>query len=359
VSRASKGTVTVESVRGRLRLRLPRHAFSGQQRYLILHLSDTQMNRKVATAKAQTIEADIALEKFDRTLKKYTTPYAPSDAPPLIEIWDKYATWKRPQVSDSTFGKDYRKTRNHILSLPTQTISRATEIRNWLGANLSPDSARRVLTQVKAAIAWAMDEGIINADPFLGLKIRERKQRGEKREPFTPTERDQILEAFKHEAPHYLPYVEFLFLTGCRTSEANGLRWDDVGEAIAFHQARIEGKDKEGLKTQKSRKFPINTQLRELMGRTAPSNINGEYVFRTESGSPIDGHNFLNKVWRPLVRRLPIPYRPQYSTRHTFITECLAAGIPIATIAAWVGNSPKTIYSHYAGADPAAAPPKF
>lgn len=318
------------------------------------------MNRKVATAKAQTIEADIALEKFDLTLKKYTTPYAPSDAPPLIEIWDRYAEWKRPQVSAVTFGKDYRKTRNHILALPTQTIGRAAEIRNWLGANISPDSARRVLTQIKAAIAWALDEGIINADPFLGLKIRERKQRGEKREPFTPDERDMILDAFSRESPHYLPYVQFLFLTGCRTSEANGLRWEDVGEsAIAFHQARIEGKQKEGLKTQKSRQFPINTQLRELLEKIPPSNINGEYLFRTETGSPIDSHNFLNKVWRPLVKQIPIRYRPQYCTRHTFITQCLAAGIPVATIAAWVGNSPKTIYSHYVGADPGATPPEF
>lgn len=359
VKRNPKGSVTVESVGGRLRLRLPRHVFSGRQKYLMLYLSDNPMNRKIAEAKAQLVESDIALERFDPSLKKYLSPYAPSDSPPLIEIWDKYAEWKRPQLAPSSL-KDYRKTRNHILKLPTQTIDRASEIRNWLGANLSPDAARRCLTQIKAAIAWAMDEEMITADPFLGLKIRERKQRGEKRQPFTPGERAMILEAFGRESPHYLPYVRFLFLTGCRTSEANGLKWADVGEtSITFHATRIEGKEKEGLKSQKSRQFPINTQLRELLGEIPRSAINAPYVFRTEHRSPIDGHNFLNKVWRPIVKRLDIPYRPQYCTRHTFITQCLAAGVPVATVAQWTGNSPKTIYSHYVGGDINATPPEF
>ncbi|MEA5471942.1 hypothetical protein [Spirulina sp. 06S082] len=42
-------------------------------------------------------------------------------------------------------------------------------------------------------------------------------------------------------------------------------------------------------------------------------------------------------------------YRPQYNTRHTFTTLCLGEGVPANTVAQWVGNSPKTIYEHYAG----------
>lgn len=358
MARASKGSVTVESVAGRLRLRLPRHIFNGQKKYLSLYLSDTKENRKVAEAKAQTIMADIALERFDRTLKKYTSPYAPDDSPPLIEIWDKYSTWKRPQVAASTYSKDYRKTRNHILNLPTQVIGRSTEIRNWLGANLSPNSSRRVLTQIKAATAWAKDEGLIKENPFLNLKIRERRSKAQQRQPFSPEEKEMILQAFATKSPDYLPYVQFLFLTGMRTSEANGLKWDDIGkDMIHIHQARIEGKLKEELKTQPSRPFPINSQLRALLDSIPRDRHQAEVFVTPEMRRPVDAHNFLNKVWRPIVKALPIPYRPQYSTRHTFITQCLAAGVPVATVAAWVGNSPRTIYSHYVAGDPSAAPP--
>lgn len=299
------------------------------------------------------------MERADLTLKRYKSPYSPSDAPPLLELWDKFAEWKRPQLSASTVQRDHRKTRNHLLRLPTQSIDRAIEIRNWLGANLSPDSARRVLTQIKAATRWANEEGLINGDPFIGLAIRERKRKGETRSPFTPSERDLILAKFGSIAPHYLPYVRFLFLTGCRTSEANGLLWEDVDlerGAIRFCRVVIEGgEDRGGLKTQTARTFPINSQLRELLSQLPRE---GDRVFVTPRGFTIDSHNFLNKIWKPLVKSLPIPYRPQYATRHTFITLCLSAGVDVAAIAAWVGNSPKTIYSHYAGPS-LDAPPEF
>ena len=63
----------------------------------------------------------------------------------------------------------------------------------------------------------------------------------------------------------------------------------------------------------------------------------------------IDSHNFLNKYWSPVVKQLDIAYRPQYNTRHTFITLCLQAGIQVTQVAQWVGNTPKTIWEYYAG----------
>jgi hypothetical protein len=50
--RSSKGSVTVETFQGRLRLRLPRQLFNSKQKYLTLGLTDTDANRKVAEAKA-------------------------------------------------------------------------------------------------------------------------------------------------------------------------------------------------------------------------------------------------------------------------------------------------------------------
>ncbi|MGF1514431.1 MAG: Arm DNA-binding domain-containing protein, partial [Elainellaceae cyanobacterium] len=58
--RAQKGTVSVESYRGRLRLRLPRQLFGGKQKYISTGFADTAINRKAAEAKAKLIESDIA-----------------------------------------------------------------------------------------------------------------------------------------------------------------------------------------------------------------------------------------------------------------------------------------------------------
>jgi len=64
-NKASKGTVGIESFQGRLRLRLPRQLYEGKQKYLSLGLPDTVVTRRAAKAKAQLIESDIALERFD------------------------------------------------------------------------------------------------------------------------------------------------------------------------------------------------------------------------------------------------------------------------------------------------------
>jgi len=223
--RSPKGSVTVESFRGRLRLRLPRQVFGGALKYLSLYLPDTPENRQVAMAKAKIIEADIALERFDPTLQRYKSPYASDDSPPLIELWQKYTEWKAPHISPSTLNKDFKKTANHIRRLPTQRISQARLIRDWLGNNLSPNVAKKCLMWIKGCTRWACEEGIIAVDPFAGMTIRSpvKKEKRDRREPFTPGEKQQILAAFDDRHPHYGPYVRFLFLTGYRTSEANGL----------------------------------------------------------------------------------------------------------------------------------------
>jgi integrase len=69
----------------------------------------------------------------------------------------------------------------------------------------------------------------------------------------------------------------------------------------------------------------------------------------------IDLHNFLNRHWKPIVTALVKEgkireYLPTYNTRHTFISLCLDAGIGVAQIAEWVGNSPEIILKNYAGA---------
>lgn len=71
-----------------------------------------------------------------------------------------------------------------------------------------------------------------------------------------------------------------------------------------------------------------------------PSNPNADTpVFKAPKGGLIDAHNFLNRAWKTVLSELNIPYRPQYHTRHTFITNCLEAGVSVVQVAKWVGNS--------------------
>jgi integrase len=364
--KATKGSVGVESFQDRLRLRLPRHLYGGKQKYLTLGMSDTPENRKLAEAKAKQIESDIVFERFDPTLAKYKpqshlTLVVPitegQEQLTLTELWDKYTAYKSKTVSVTTINKDFKKTRNHIASLPTYKLSEAVIIRDFLLEKLTPNAAKRVLTQLKACCDWAIDSELISNNPFVGMSQKVKvavKDEDEAINPFNKGEQEQIIAAFKRNIyySHYTNYVSFLFMTGCRTSEAIGLTWGHINSnltLITFSEAVVEGNRKD-TKTHKSRKFPINQSLKELLLSIKPNNPNPDTpVFKAPKGGLIDAHNFLNRAWKTVLSELDIPYRPQYHTRHTFITNCLEAGVSVVQVAKWVGNSPEIIMKHYAG----------
>jgi integrase len=383
--RTSKGSVSVLASNGRLQLRFH---YAGKRHYLSLGIPDTKNNRKAAEAKAKLIESDIAFDRFDPTLAKYKpqsalstvtpsiTPLA-TPKPELSELWAKYEVFKKPQVSQSTYAVDYRKYRNHIAGLPSKNLENAIAIRDYLTANLTLNAARRVLTNINACCDWALKSQLIDNNPFGGMasEVKIPKSDADETEinPFTRTERDAIIQAFEESKlySYYAPLVKFLFFTGCRPSEAIALQWRHINDKfITFEQAlTISTKGlslKEGLKTQGSRRFPINNQVRAILDPIRPEkNKSDELIFKSKQSGYIDFGDFLSHAWRgyknrhgkqidgivtQLVRQgIVSEYRKPYQCRHTFITLCLESDIDAKDVAKWVGNSPEVIYRHYAG----------
>ena len=66
--RAKKGSASVESFQGRLRVRF---RYEGQQKVVSLGLPDNIENRKKAELTARQIEVDISSGEFDTSLSKY------------------------------------------------------------------------------------------------------------------------------------------------------------------------------------------------------------------------------------------------------------------------------------------------
>lgn len=82
------------------------------------------------------------------------------------ELWKKYSEFKKPQVSPSTYAKDFQRYRNHIAALPTNSLDEASAIRDWLLENKSADTAKRCLTQIKACCKWFVEEGLLETNSF-------------------------------------------------------------------------------------------------------------------------------------------------------------------------------------------------
>ena len=233
--KASKGSVSVLSSNSRLQLRFN---YGGKRHYISTGLADRLANRKLAEFRAAEIEKDILFERFDPTLEKYNprsvlstvTPITPIQKlqPKLDELWDKYTEFKKPQVSPSTYAKDFIKHRNHIAKLPSRSLDDASGMRDYLLSTLTPDSAKRCLTQIKACCNWAMEEGTIATNPFVLMKIKLPKGLSEKQDvnPFSKEERDLIIQTFEGDRHYcyYTNYVRFLCVEAHINSTAIG-RW--------------------------------------------------------------------------------------------------------------------------------------
>ncbi|MEG3899953.1 MULTISPECIES: tyrosine-type recombinase/integrase [unclassified Microcoleus] len=386
--KSSKGSVTVSSVRGNLRLRLPRGLWiDKKQVYLSLGLTDNLQNRKAAEIKAKQIELDILSGYFDPTLKKYQSIAYEILKPEIeeqknritfVEIYQKYIDTKKDK-SATTWKGTYINTLNHLNGCPYQFPDQAMDLKDWMIANKSLDACRRILMQLNTACNWAAERELIKTNPFLGKSKIKAKKSKPKIHPFSSDEKLAILDAFeKSEKFNYLlPLVKFFFLTGCRTSEAIGLRWKNIKtdcSSISFEEVIILGKGgaqrRQGTKQSPQRDFPCNKQLQDLLLSIKSSKpVATASVFLRPDGSPIT-HQDLRTAWYGkgailgIVRQLAADgqidsYRPQYNTRHTMISACLEAGISPIQIALWCGNSAEIIFRNYAGIINKVSVPEF
>lgn len=375
-----KNSVLISLIRGKLRLQLPRTIWKDKkQKYLYLRLLDTPENRKVAEIKAKQIELDILSGNFDPTLAKYANPTyeisAKQQEPTLAEIYRKYIASKDKITSPSTqkgYLVNIRNLERSLFTLPSQAI----QFKDWAVQALPLDTAKRLLMQINAACNWAVQRAILDKNPFSKLDIKIKKSKSKKKiHPFTIAEEQAIIAGFENSGSYsdLGIIVKFLFLTGCRTSEALGLLWSHVSNEINFKETVVTGKGgtyRNDKTKSTERYFPCNAQLKNLLVSIRPANCRPEHsVFVRADNTPIT-YCELRNAWYGKGDRLGIvrqlaadrkieAYRIQYNTRHTFITRCLEAGISPTQVAAWVGNSPAMIYQHYAGIINKASVPEF
>jgi integrase len=378
-SRKSRGSVNIQENSGGLRLRW---SYAGKPYSLTLGLkaSDPQ-HYKLAEAKAREIESDIIYERFDPTLVKYdprrrvitlVEEKAPLFPIYLPELWSQYIRYKNPLVEETTIRTHYYRVSRHIDRLPYKKLSEALEIRQHLLENHSLKTTKFLLMELQAACNWAVKRRIIDHSPFAGMALEiEIDLDDQEPDPFSSESRNTIIQAFgQHPVyKYYQDFVWFLFYSGCRTSEAVALRWEHIdpeATTITFSEAIVNVSSRrilKGTKTGRSRKFPCNDQMQEFLIRRRKVS-DRDYVFPSLSGKPINTHSFSALCWKGTSQhgvwkngivtqlekdRLIDRYRSLYSTRHTFISKAIEAGMPIHHVARICGNSPEILVKHYLG----------
>ncbi len=379
--RAKPGHVRTKIARNSIQLVF---TYRGKRHYIAPGLAaDSPWDQKRATDIAFQIQKDLEYGEFDPTYQKYRIKPDPAEneeqdtdvpqpALDLPEIWDKYKAVKIPGKSPSTI-REYGWVGNHLARCPHKQLDEAQQILDWAGSHIPPKSRRKLFRYLAACCKWAQRSHLIKTNPFEGsaseVKVKKSSTEEDEIYPFSRREREQVITAFRcsRRYKNYAPLIEFLFLTGCRPSEAIALQWKHIRESdILFEQAFVyAGRDgivlKPSLKTQLRRKFPINPQLSALLSQLRARDCSGEtFVFPSPRGKTINWGNFTNRAWQKVMASLlEIEYRNPYQTRHTFCSLCREAGIPSVQIAKWVGNSAAMIDRVYTKAVENVQVPEF
>ena len=373
------------------------------QKYKSLGLFNTPENMTKAQQIALIAHMDLLEDKFDISLEKYspfllekTIEKIEPDFPKVLELCTKHYEVRIKSTVEAATQRNHEGYLNAMRECANYDIIKdAVKIRDSIQRVRDPQPTKRVLSFIDRTVKWAKRNELIPKsaeNPYKELRedvigkgkyqkpkhIRElsEEKNDNKYRSFSHKEAVTIIEKFscpEERQVVYKDFVEFLFLTGCRTGEAIGLRWQDINEdcsEINFcHSFCSVSKKLKPLKTaphgELSREFPCGEKLKELLLNLRNSQAENlspkSYVFSL-NGNPISHVNFYHTwagrengrdgVIADLMKQGKIKiYLKPYATRHTFITLQLKFGMTPANVAQLVGNSPAMIYGNYVSAD--------
>ena len=168
-------------------------------------------------------------------------------------------------------------------------------------------------------------------------------------QPFTLNEVWKFINGVRAD---YRNYYLVRFFTGMRTSEIDGLTWENIDfdrREIVIKQALVKGKIVPPKTQESYRAIAMSPWVYEaLQDQYKVTYKRSDYVFCAHTGSPLDYNNVNKQVWHPTLRLLGLKTRNAYQTRHTAATLWLAAGESPEWIASQMGHSTtKMLFNTY------------
>jgi integrase len=157
--------------------------------------------------------------------------------------------------------------------------------------------------------------------------------------------------------------AHLLVFTGLRIGELLALRWRDVDLercGLRVTQSVYDGHFDEPKSQRSKRSIPLGAKSIEILAARKPAGVNPDaLVFSTDTGTPLDRHNLINRQLKPTCKKLGLTGVSWHWLRHANATLLDAVGTPLGTVQALLGHSSSAItrdvYLHSIPSDARAA----
>jgi integrase len=233
---------------------------------------------------------------------------------------------------------------------PVTELEAGRQVMAWVLTQQPVKSSRRVAMYVKSLYRWASSEdiGYLQRNPIVSYKMPKPPQQDDEIIVIPRKETGLLLAALEAKqltsGAKWSFFSEFMLQTAMRTGEVRAIRWNDIKDnKITIHaNYTLTHGLKNSTKTNRKRVVPLNDRCLEILNQVEQED---SYVF------PYNRYSFQSYFYARAKELYNAGlttnrYRP-YDLRHTAISRWIEAGIPVAQVSKWAGNSAEVIWKHY------------
>jgi integrase len=295
------------------------------------------------TERAATKALDDKLEEIAK-LRRGETIHRYVEPPTLDELVDEFIdSYVGASESVRTLTERLRPARK----FGDPRIDRITVpmIRGWL-AQMTPSGRYNCGRSLRQVLNYAIACKYIEESPFKHVKLEQPD--APEFEVFSDDEIEKIVAEL---LPRDAAIVHVLRATAKRPEELVALERRDLDRdkmEISVNRVYVRGELREyAAKTRGSRRqVPITEDILELID-SLPPRLDTKLLFPSASGGYIHWGNWRNRVWKVALASAGVPYRSPYCLRHTAISNWIADGMDVVTVAKIAGTSIQMIDRTY------------
>lgn len=298
---------------------------------------------KVAAARAEA--ADLK-KRIDRGEDPMGDVQALRAAPTVADLCERFEAEHLPKTRPAT-QRDYRAIinndilpalRNHKVA--DVTFSDVDALHRKITSRGATYLANRTIAVLSKMFSLAVRWQWRTDNPAKGI---ERNQEIKRHRYLSPDELGRLSEVLpKHDDQAAANIVRLLLLTGARSGEIRGMRWDQLDL-----EAGVWTKPGSTTKQKTEHRVPLSAPARQLLVELrAEARDGAEYVF---PGRGNDGHRSdIKNEWAAICKAAKLAEARIHDLRHTYASVLASAGMTLPVIGALLGHSQPQTTARYA-----------